>query len=65
MYKLTICKCGTAIMQEGCCGNETIIFNCPCGEDYLKEITNKNVLKKKQRDNFDSCKVKGDKECHS
>lgn len=45
MYKLTTCKCGTEIMQEGCCGNETVIFNCPCGEKYLEEITNKNKKK--------------------
>lgn len=56
MYKLTTCKCGTAIMQEGCCGNETILFNCPCGEEYLKEVTSKNKKKVETKKNIKDSK---------
>lgn len=63
MYKLTTCRCGMDIMQEGCCGNETILYQCPCGENYLEELTNKNKNKvKKAMNTKDS---QGDKKCHS
>lgn len=62
MYKLTVCGiCGTDIMQEGCCGNETVIFKCPCGETYLKDLENKNKIKIKKQKNIDSCKYNGEK----
>lgn len=45
MFKLTTCTCGTDIMQDGCCGSETPVFFCPCGEDYLEELKEKNKKK--------------------
>jgi len=52
MYKLTTCKCGTDIMQDGCCGSEVAIFNCACGEKYLEEIKNKNKAKQDRKKNL-------------
>lgn len=61
MYKLTVCGvCGSEIMQEGCCGNETIIYQCPCGEKYLEKIADNNKKKSDQRNN-----LKEGKKCHS
>lgn len=60
MYKLTVCGiCKTDIMQDGCCGSETPIFNCPCGEKYLKSLKEKNKIKQEVKK---VCKVpQGDK----
>jgi len=50
MYKLTVCgTCGVVIMQDGCCGSETPVFYCPCGEEYLNSLKKKNKIKKDQR----------------
>jgi len=60
MYKLTVCGiCGTNIMQDGCCGSETIIFYCACGEKYLDSLKNKN--KKRQEVNRVCRLSKGEK----
>lgn len=64
MYKLTTCKCGTDIMQVGgCCGNPpVVIYNCPCGEEYLKIVTDKNKDKVDKAKNIKESQ--GDKKCH-
>lgn len=50
MYKLTNCpKCGTEVFAEGCCGSKVIHYNCPCAEQALKEIEDKNRRKQEKK----------------
>jgi len=38
-------------MQDGCCGSETPIYSCPCGEEYLEELRTKNRKRQEKQKN--------------